>query len=230
MAISTSRITLTVMKKYLLGLLLFIVGCSSSNGPASNMYIMPLAVGNRWIGNVTVTDSTGAVLSTQLDTLPVYGTKVAGGETWYFQTTFPKVLKAKAGTVGLTFDTVAYAFTNRSDGLYRNDTFLVDPPRRIAKYPASVGDTVSFSPESIPIMDFILVHGIAEPVTVPAGTFSCYHYQDWYPTTHASVLASDSYYAPGVGLVEFVDSVHNFDHPYAKPNVERWQLVRADLH
>src|ERR1035437_6460483 len=68
--------------------LLFTLGCSVSNAPSNGVLrsdgIMPLAVGNKWIGQVTSYDVRGVAVSTHFDTLSVYGTEAVNGETWFY--------------------------------------------------------------------------------------------------------------------------------------------------
>jgi hypothetical protein len=228
-------------RPFYLFLLLFL-GCESGGGPVTPTVIMPLAVGNRWIGQITETDSAGNVVSVSLDTQTVYRTEIVNGETWYYRNLMPLVLMPRNGKPdSLSFDTVDYIFTNRTDGLYQaySSQFTLRPiaPWLIAKYPASVGDTMRIdtldmdTPPQTRVIN--IVAGTQTKVTVPAGMFTCYKYQEILVHRQNGIttsrLVDSSFYAPDIGLVQYIYELPDFDNPSASHHV-LWQLVRAELH
>ncbi len=50
---------------------------------AQGNVIMPLAIGNTWIGRLTKIDSVGNTLSVIYDTLKIIKDTLINGETWY---------------------------------------------------------------------------------------------------------------------------------------------------
>src|ERR1035437_2393770 len=124
------------MKRSLL--LIFVIpvvlatGCNSGTGPpAMSSQIMPLAVGNEWIGQVTHYNAQGVSDSIWLDTLRVSKSESINGETWYYMNVF-----------WLTNDTGHAWFVDRADGLYSCDSQHFAQAWRFAKYPAKSGDSV----------------------------------------------------------------------------------------
>jgi hypothetical protein len=223
-------------KLYLLLTTLLFISCDQGNVPNASLQIMPLKVGNRWIGRITEYDTNGNVASTRLDTLTVYKSEVVKGETWYYRTMSPAVLTLRGGDPDtLIFDTVQYAFTNRSDGLYQDDY----PRPCIARYPAKEGDTMSKKSfdgfdTSDRVTTIDLVRRTNALVTVPAGIFHCYQYQTVSVLStggkETTTMDSSRYYAPGVGIVQYEYFISGPNDPPFTGHREVWQLVRAELH
>ena len=192
---------------------------------------MPLAVGNKWIGQVTSYDVRGVAVSTHFDTLSVYGTEAVNGETWFYVRGFDPAIFYE--------DTFRLAFTNRKDGLYRCDSGLFAQATRVANYPARSGDTVYFywehPPDSNGSFSYYdkIVDTTGYPVTVPAGTFSTYEYQMGGESRGGDVIdgliGPGEFYTPHVGPVQWgyfqQDGRPILDNPQ-----EIWQLARAELH
>jgi hypothetical protein len=225
-------------KLYLLLTALLFIACDQGNVPNAPLQIMPLKVGNRWIGRITEYDTNGNVASTRFDTLTVYKSEVVNGETWYYRTMSPAVLTIRNGNPdSLLFDTVQYAFTNRVDGLYQAEVTNFANPHCIAKYPATEGDTMSKRAlytfdTSLSFTTVDLVRRTNALVTVPAGIFHCYQYQSVsFQSFRGTTMDSSRYYAPGVGIVQYE---YNLAGPYDSTRFtqhrEIWQLVRAELH
>ena len=223
---SMKRLILTVTAS----LSIFAIGCNDSNGPlpVNTSVIMPLAVGNQWIGLITDFDNKGNVVSQKFDTLKVYKREFVNGEVWYYMDHFP-----------LSWGMGLYAFTNRRDGLYECDSNLFAQAKLIAKYPAMPRDTFSSTFEGSPNGAFSMyehvVDTLHQPITVPAGTYSCYVYHfegyDWNGSdVRRGVLGPEEFYAPGVGLIQngYCNIDGSFDS-FVSPQ-EIWQLMRADLH
>lgn len=192
---------------------------------------MPLAIGNKWIGQVSSYDMKGSVVSTHFDTLSVYGTEAVNGEIWFYVRGFDPAIFYQ--------DTFRLAFTNRKDGLYRCDSGLFTQATRIANYPARSGDTVYFHWEYAPDSNgnyscyYKFVDTTGYVVTVPAGTFSTYEYQMGSGYRHWDVIGngigSGEFYAPRIGPVQW-----GYFQPDGRPiqddSQEIWQLSRAELH
>jgi hypothetical protein len=176
----------------LLALLLVAVapGCGLISPDGSDDVIMPLTVGNQWVGRYHLYDSTGTVDSTWHDTLTIERAVRDGSETLF------------TGSNGETY-------VNRADGLWYGDSAC---NLQRAKYPAAAGAT--FSEESV----LVLLPGSTAPVeqktamlvvrtdttiTVPAGTYRCYHYRPVIiaPSNARFVIERDYYYAPNIGPV-----------------------------
>jgi hypothetical protein len=135
--------------------------------------IVPLAVGNKWILDVTKYDSTGTIIGSYVDSLMVVGDTLILTETWFIDHT---------GSLKI----------NRADGLYQWD----DPgelPWLVLKYPTYVDDT--FSSKS----DTAFVISIDTLITVPSGSYSCIRY-DYKRKTDLS-LKRHFFGAPMVGSV-----------------------------
>jgi hypothetical protein len=181
----------------LLAITIALASCEKSpvttSGPA---VIMPLNLGNRWIGNWTIFDSvTGSASSTSMDTTEITAEMVIDGERWWNE--YKSLYR-----------------TNRADGLYSRFLSLIDPIQT-AKYPAMAGDTFStrrlidtmFGVPGEPYISFSTVVSTNRAITVPAGTFSCYEYtlsNKFLNDSSGRVeVHSHSYYAPGVGHVKF---------------------------
>ena len=140
-------------------------GCLFPSAPAEeSSVLMPLKVGNMWIGDRTRTTPSGS--TTVRDTLVITGERMIDGETWFV---------ANNGT----------RYINRSTGLYmQSDQGSCDC--FTAKYPSAAGDSIAL-PDAL-----VLLPGGTEPVTqtvvqrvvttdttiqVSAGTFSTYHFR-----------------------------------------------------
>src|SRR5688572_3217045 len=107
--------------RYIVVLLaIFVAGCDSTSGPSTTSVLVPLAIGNTWIYEVTGVDSTGVVYDTSEYVRTLTDTMTIDGELYYRIDNW-----------------IAFA-TNRPDGHW---ILIADPPaRRYAKYPAFVGE------------------------------------------------------------------------------------------
>ncbi len=226
------------MKLYRFPLLLLLVmaglNCAPANGPIpSEPVIMPLAVGNEWIGRINRYDSHAKLDSTWLDTLRVLRSEVADGETWYYANT-PVIYGP---------DTLYAWFTNRPDGLYTRD--IEDYPEdhgkvyRCAKYPARPGDICATFDSTFDTLGNGLYDGVSVDTTnlrfnAPAGIFNCDVYRGFYYNRDEDEIMSGyapgKYLAPGVGLIAFGYFQADGSHDSASGGDHTWQLVRAILH
>jgi hypothetical protein len=216
------------MNRILIPLLaIMAIGCSKSEltAPDANLPIMPLAVGNRWIGRSLTLDTNGNVTTTRYDTLQIRQEFVSDSERWFL-----------TGTIGPSY-------TNRSDGLWSlpyTSGPTASHPFLYAKHPASVGDlfnsdTVS-DPFTVPaLIGATRVAATGMEMTVPAGTYHVTKYQSQFRTFDGRVLtgneiasANDYYaFAPGVGLIKEESYMMA---PGGRAYVgHRWELIEATL-
>jgi hypothetical protein len=222
----------TTLSYIIVGTLLLLAGCaSSSTGPDdyNSLPIMPLKVGNTWIGRTQEFDSAGIVTSTTFDTLRIISEQQIQGETWFRTNT-------------------GFLLTNRTDGAW----FQEDRPPygvewQMAKHPAAVGDIFEVDtaliihsgtpqgPDSIDVVSYhVLATGIE--ITVPAGTFSSTRYKqrdnrlDGTPIEY--FVGEDYASAPGVGEVQenLYATKKSATNPSGKTYLsDRWELMEAIL-
>lgn len=156
-------------------------------------YLMPLAVGNRWIATVVETDDFLYVgeESTYLDTIVITSMS-------------KEIYRDRTGRI----------WWNGSDGLYRGDWNCGGP---MGVYPAERGDTFATTPvaqvllpdpnggdpEVVEQQICQVVIATDTLITVPAGSFRCYHYAPRLlaPAEARLVRPEHRFYAPGVGPV-----------------------------
>ncbi|MBC8145334.1 MAG: hypothetical protein H7X80_07095 [bacterium] len=100
-------------------------GCSTEvvEPDRASLKIMPLAVGNRWIGRNLYYDTLGNNTIITQDTLEIISSVVINGEKWYVTNDSTRMI-------------------NRSDGLWISDS-ATSVGRLIAKHPASIGEVFS---------------------------------------------------------------------------------------
>ena len=181
--------------------------CARSTEPVDPVgVIMPLAVGNKWIAEYLEYND-GGVSRRRLDTTSVERDTVIDGELRYMIS-------------------VATGYVNRDDGLYMwGLDRQLGSPVLFFKYPASVGDEIrpsSHAGDSVWLV--IRVRSVNESVTVPAGTFSCYHYVF---ATNTGQEISRSYLAPNVGFVKIVWP-RNSNDP-TEPDSTVFRLLHYDV-
>ncbi len=171
----------TITFSLLLSLTIFMLSsCKKSNpvGPSSSQQILPLKLGNIWLMEYTVYDSTGTVEGMVYDTDTVARDTVISGITWYHVS-------------GKVFD--GY-FADKSDGLYGLSSPTVEA--LLFKYPAKVGDTWNAQVDISTTYQVTLQSDNAS-VTVPKGTYVCYDYQ----MLLNSQPGFEVYLNPGLGFV-----------------------------
>jgi hypothetical protein len=177
--------------------------------------MMPLAVGNRWIGEFfNHNDSTGIDEQLWLDTMTVTGTMQIGGETWY-------VVTHRGANLAFTDTAQVDLMVNRPDGLYsrsvRTDTNVIGSPNRLIAYPGAIGDSAQTERlgsmavgDAIGIM-YDKLTSKSDAVDVPAGTFRAYRVETIfaYDSTGRVPVASGNidWYVPGIGLVKTLQRV-----------------------
>jgi len=180
---------------FIIPLLFILIGCSDEFvGPTATGVIMPLKVGNQWIGRWTEYDDAGAVIATTYDTLTIESQVRRDEEIWYL------------GSNGKLY-------INHPNGLYKDssESSVCGCYMMLAKYPSAVGDTFNTQRHEMLLQgetwvridaDILLAKDSA--ITTPAGTYSCYVYgQKLFAPLNAGLLGWEwKYYAPNVGLVK----------------------------
>jgi hypothetical protein len=139
--------------------------------------IFPLAVGNYWVRERIVYDTSGVVSGSQIDTVKVLGDSLLQGERWFI----------------VSRDGGRYLVTNRSTGLW---IMGAGSPSMQYEYPGEPGDTFVFTVNTSPVR---VVHTDSS-ITVPAGTFSCYVYETSWPSSRVHVRWSESF-CPEIGFI-----------------------------
>ncbi len=138
--------------------------------------IYPLTIGNTWIFKVLSYDTLGNQYELMPSQILITGDTVIQGQQCY-----------------LGYET----YFNRSDGLYCFTGDSGSPFALLYKYPAKVGDSYSEGNRTITVVS------VNDTITVPAGTFVCYHYEVLAPYADTE----ERYLAPKIGLV-MVESYH----------------------
>jgi hypothetical protein len=174
-------------------------GCSETavEPDRRTLPIMPLAVGNVWIGRSYGLDSLGGPTGVEPDTLTIVSSESIDGETW-FRASDDRLL------------------IGRSDGLWVRAS-TGDAARHLALHPASVGDVFGRDTVELPLMDTTvvfsrIVNGVGTGMTVIAGEFKVNEYREQVASLAGEVIADSSalwrgdeeFYAPGVGRVKAV--------------------------
>lgn len=181
-------------KLIVLLMIVFVAGCDSTSGPSTTDVLVPLAINNTWVYEISDFDSTGTLYQTSEYIRKLTDTITLEGELYY----------RINNSIGLAI--------NRSDGHW---IAIVNPPgRRYAKYPAFVGeitrrDTLRGSeidPDPLKITGYSetrLITNVA-PVTVPAGTFIAYQYETIHTMANGKPLIKEALYmTPGIGEIKF---------------------------
>jgi hypothetical protein len=191
-------------------LFLSLAGCDLLAPPEEPDHVlMPLAVGNKWIGERT-TYRNGAPVTTP-DTLEVVAVEAIDGENWY---------RTNRGDL----------FINRANGLEMK-TDMCDAI--VSLYPTTAGESVRVGssmlvllpdqsePVSVDIINRTV--SVDSTVTVPAGTYSAHHYRLELTNPNATFIESRSYfYVPDIGPVRI-------DTESRGTLIERWELEDARL-
>jgi hypothetical protein len=203
--IATGRIPIALML-----LALLVGGCNSMVAPEDGNVLMPLKVGNMWIG--VATSYEGSSATTAIDTILIVEEKVIGGETWFV---------ADNGS----------RFINRADGLHIMEEEHAACENFTGRYPSRSGDSVILFeslvllPDSDEPVNAITVNRVVTTdttITTDAGTFSAYHYRSEVATpANARLITPESrFYKPNLGPVRI-------EHGESDNVVWRWDLVKA---
>ncbi len=200
-------------------------GCSNTSAPSTSATtFFPLNQGEYWAYSISTFDSVGALISIAPDTLRVVALPARFGPSW--QTTVHSKY----------IDTEYYSL--RSDGVWRRDNYAYYPTL-IHKYPTNPGDTFSttfdttgLSYDGTYLQEFYRTIAVDEQVTVPAGTFSCIHY-DWIwqqiDRATSTMLRSDTItealVARATGMVRTVEHTNTYDINGIHPRTTITSLV-----
>lgn len=206
---------------------LLTAGCSEPNPvqAGDGTCIMPLAIGNTWVGRSTTYDSDGNTIKIVYDTLRIVDKVTVGGEEWW-----------------ITDQDIAY--TNRRDGCWMSVGSPGLNPWLAAKYPAATRDT--FNVEVVErvnqygsLIDSLVMNSVVSSTSlrclVPGGDFLCYQYQialkdqNGLPLSTSEFPNRDDYngYAPGIGPVVEEHYTAEQGSTYLW---KRWELVSVRLH
>jgi hypothetical protein len=191
----------------LAAVLVTLASCTSTTEPQAPSVILPLTVGNMWIGRAT--DYRPDTVRIRLDTIMVEKDTVIDGERrslFNFQN----------------------GYLNRSDGAYFWALGPDGAPTLLYKYPAAAGDEVRYAfatgQGNDSIRASIRVLSTNEPVTVPAGTFICHHY---YRSSNFGQYDSHVYLAPGVGFIKSIAIPK--EGPHGLADSSQWELVGVTI-
>lgn len=208
---------------------LFFNSCSESgsNDNNNNAYnpndvLMPLAVGNTWIGKVTFFDSKSNIVFEKFDTLRIDRSIVIDGITWYVS------------------DASEHMFRNDASG-FHDYVANTDIEIQHLKYPCNIGDrmvydTVEIGERNQEPTKAIIGNQLSHKnfsIRVIAGVFSCYYYKTYATKLDGTILGIEppfvpsAYYNPNIGLVK--SETYDFNDPTNKSKVV-WELVSYELH
>jgi hypothetical protein len=180
-----------------------IIGCDDeSTGPSNyRSYIMPLAVGNKWINKVHYIDSLDRSYFIRYDTLKIIKDTIINGRRWFKSNEYSEY--------------ISIFYSNDSKGLSR----MSSPgykPLLIFKYPAQENDEIvvntDITPESsqykadTSIFGYKVISTDTLIKTTP-NQYICYHYRGFSRHPDGSATQSpnaDIYYAPGFGPIKWI--------------------------
>jgi hypothetical protein len=163
--------------------------------PGDSSQLMPLESGNYFYYDNTFYSSTGEVEEKVRDTTIVSGfNMIIENEQWngvqrYFYNPSTRLIE-------MNF------YRNKSNGLWtRRD--MDAKSKHVAKYPAVTGERFVVSRDTLHLgikETFRKVISANTSLTVPAGTFNVYKYQD--ESDGSTTVLKTEYYAPGRGLIK----------------------------
>ncbi len=157
--------------------------------------LFPLAIGDTWIVHGQTFDTTGKIITDA--TYPLL--KILGTQQFQGQQAFQALS-------GISSDTLLF-FISGTD-LYQVTNFNAQPIiGQYLRYPMNAGETLSLNDSTK-----LIFQGNNESVTVSAGTFSCYHFDNIVISGKApfDTLSMDRLYlASGIGIVQ--DKIYSAD-------------------
>lgn len=170
-------------------------GCVPDTGDS---VIVPLAIGNTWVTEITEYNSSGQIIDEYLGTGIIVGDTLIEDWTWYLLET---------DTAGIDTSVT----TNKADGLWGITDSTTNPEVLLLKFPATVGETYPLYQATV------AVEANDASVTVPAGTFSCYYYRVYVPIfgTIGRVWAT-----PNVGIIRAEEYTLTLFGTYLSKTVE----------
>ena len=166
-------------------------GDDDATGPNYRGVILPLAIGNKWVGTqIHISPSNDTTFHTK--TRELIQRIRMNDELWYFTRQILDDDTTDLGTL----------YANRPDGLWAfsvTDSFTGEA-FLMFKYPAREGDGYFLgSDEYAP---YVTVISIDSLVTVPGGTFRCYCYVVLPPPNSADLPVIVLYLAPNKGFIK----------------------------
>ncbi len=186
--------------------------CENSTNPPSDAFyyssygIIPLRAGNSWtILRFDASDSLGAFRPGDTSRITIPTVAVYANQPWFI---------AHWGD----WAGGGNAYSNSIQGClvrgwYHYPTFRFTEQFLRYKYPATAGDQyavpgVFHSADTAWVQDSMQICTVLSTdtvITVPAGTFHCYHYRfQWtYHSTHPGIPFEDEFLSPGVGRVQW---------------------------
>lgn len=165
-------------------------------------YIMPLAVGNIWVMSIKELRPDSTIYRSSIDTIRILSDTIINGIKWYIPIWSGLYLR------------------NNEWGLntYESESGI---EAKSYKYPAEINfswitDTLTWGSNNYPFTYDTLIYGyridrIDTLVTVPAGTFNCYHYRN-FTRTFAGVetdtwkqVGGEYWFSPGYGWIKGIN-------------------------
>jgi hypothetical protein len=193
----------------LIGLLF--AACKQSPTSSDPGVIMPLKIGNQWIG-LRSFDSSGTRV-VRYDTISIDHEVYVNNEWWY---------QTNKGDL----------YKNRADGLWWMPSGPDMYGSGLARYPANPGDAMRMPgsvliPESSMAISGGVAHEVVSTnaiVTVAGGTFYCYDYtlKAYYPPDARVAVPEERFYMPNIGPVLITYELLNGD-------TVRWELLKYTL-
>lgn len=216
-------------------IVLLATGCGDQlpTNPSDGRFIMPLAVGNRWVGLETTYASDGSVAGTRFDTIEIVDVITSQGATWY------KSSPLKEGRV--------VWYQNNKEGLHIVSKVVGEIPDCNClhlHYPAKQGESYELPSAQILLPDpnggppttveqkiDIYLQSTETKVQVPNGEHTCYLYmQRLLAPENARFVGSPpwQYYTPDLGPVKM--EWYPQGDPAEGPMVKKWELVDVRLN
>jgi hypothetical protein len=184
---------------------------------------MPLAVGNTWYGKATIYDTSFNKLNEVSDTLEIVKDSIVNGDHWFVDK-YRKNLYRNTNNYLINRDLTT---SGKNDAYFSYPTIVggITPYDTIFRDNNQTGgvDTVYY---------MMIVSSTDTLITVPAGSFHCYCYQnyaklkDGTPTTDPQIPDQAIWYSPGTGLIKM----------YSKTTflwlttIMTWELTGKELH
>lgn len=172
-----------------------IVGCSETpSGPSTSSVIMPLAVGNQWVSELTSFDNNGNPIIS-LDTFKIESKVFENGkEVFYSSRNDPYYYLNN--TLYTMVDSLPWFIVQPPkyvSEVVRNDTFVI---AETDSYGDPTGETYTlFLRQWVKAMDTM--------ITVKAGTFKCFAYNSTLITPKFGFYQSErSFFSEGVGSIK----------------------------
>lgn len=179
---------------------LFFGSCKNATTPdtATIEQLFPMSVGNSWTYHSQSFNQDGSISKdTTLAWLTITGTQQYQGHLAY--------ITAFGGGSDQSL-----LFYSGSDLMQVSSSSPSSAPQSILHYPMNSGSTFTFRDTTYPDgrvdRSLLVLRGKNENVTVPAGSFSCYHFEtlDVYgmPSSLDTGYSEDLYFASNVGWIQ----------------------------